>query len=257
MKIIFGNVILFTGIVFSIIHLEQGLKSYWDFVAFFVVVFGTIAVSLMTSPAMKIRTILRQILSSLENPAAKREDAIHNAVNVLRGKRPSGVANRIDQRILLDGVELVRLGFSVEKIQTILVDRIEKITDDHMMIANWVRGLSKYPPAFGLVGTVLGLIHLMRGLAVGSDPKETGIRMAIALVATLYGLILSNAFINPVGERIRSNILEEVTLAEISLKAVLMLKTRVNLVEAQEHLSSYLTSENTKLDILTNYLEAS
>lgn len=257
MKIIIGNIVLFSGILFSIVHLEQGLSSYWDFVAFFVVVFGTIAVSLMTSPAMRAKTIFRQILSSLENPAAKREDAILNAVSVLKGKRPNGVATRIDQRILIDGVELVRLGFTLEKIQTILLDRIEKITDDHMMIANWVRGLSKYPPAFGLVGTVLGLIHLMRGLANGSDPKETGIRMAIALVATLYGLILANAFINPVGERIRSNIWEEVTLAEISLKTILMLKQKVNLVEAQEHLSSYLTSDSAKLDILTNYLEAS
>jgi len=251
MKIIIGNIILFLGIFLSIIHLEQGISSYWDFVAFFVVIFGTIAVSLMTSPAMRIRIIIRQLLSSFQNPSAKRESAINNAVKVLNGEKfKSTINSRIDERILADGLELVKLGFSSEKIKTILEQRIDKSAEDHMMIANWVRGLAKYPPAFGLVGTVLGLIHLMRGLAEGSDPKETGIRMAIALVATLYGLILSNAFINPVGERIRNNILEEINLCEISVKSVLMFKENTNLLEAQEFLSSYLAAGSEKLNLL-------
>jgi chemotaxis protein MotA len=251
MKIVVGNIILFLGIFVSIVHLEQGLTSYWDFVAFFVVIFGTFAVSLMTSPAMRTRIILRQLFSSFQNPAAKRESAINNAVSVLKGQKFNSTINsRIDERILADGLELVKLGFSSEKIKLILEQRIEKSADDHMMIANWFRGLAKYPPAFGLVGTVLGLIHLMRGLAEGSDPKETGIRMAIALVATLYGLILSNAFINPIGERIRNNILEEINLCEISVQSVLMLKDQTNLLEAQEFLSSYLATGAQKLNLL-------
>lgn len=52
------------------------------------------------------------------------------------------------------------------------------------------------------MGTVLGLVNLMRGISAGLDAKDTGVQMAVALVATFYGLIFANLIVNPAGEAI-------------------------------------------------------
>jgi chemotaxis protein MotA len=257
MKIILGFIVITVGFYVSLEHLNQGIKQFWDVIAFAMVVFGTIAVSIMTIPSLRIRHTFLIMKRGLASNHGLREDAIANAVNVMQGKTPTATAERIDQKILVDGLELMRLGFSTDKIRDLLLDRIEKYTDDVMTVAQWVRALSKYPPAFGLAGTVLGLIHLMKGLSEGTDPKETGLRMAIALVATFYGIVVANVFVNPIGDRIMSNAKEDQNLAEISLNAILMMSERVNYIEMLEQMNNYIPGQSRKLSLTDSFSEAS
>ncbi len=257
MKIILGFFIISTGFYIALDHLNQSIGQFWDVIAFAMVVFGTVAVSVMTMPSLKIRHTLNIFLKGVGNNHGLREDCIQNSLNLIKGHEPSGDIKRIDQKILVDGLELLRLGFSTEKIQDILVERIEKYTDDSVTVAQWIRGLSKYPPAFGLAGTVIGLIHLMQGLSEGADPKESGIRMAVALVATFYGIVMANILINPVGDRMMSNIKEDQNLAEISLNAIVMISQRTNYVEAMEQMNNHVPNQHKKLSFNYGALEAS
>ena len=83
--------------------------------------------------------------------------------------------NSISKQILRDGEELISLGFSIDEIQTILQERLFFITEKERETANFST-VFKYPPAFGLVGTVLGLVNLMRAITEGLDPSETGVK---------------------------------------------------------------------------------
>jgi chemotaxis protein MotA len=258
MKLLLGIIVINFAFYKAAIFLNQGLSNFSDEVAFVVVILGVFAVSIMTSPSLKAKQIIFHILSAFRSNSGKREDSINNGVNILMGKHPNPKKiSRIDQKILMDGIELVKLNFSEEKIQTVLESRINKFLDDGMAMTGWIKSLGKYPPAFGLAGTVLGLIHMMRGLAESSDPKETGLRMSIALLATLYGIILSNMIILPLSERMKSNIIEDVNLCEISLNAIMLYKRKANIIEAQENLNAFVFSENKKLDLLTPLMEAS
>jgi len=257
MKIIIGFIIITAGFYISLQHLDQSINQFWDIIAFSMVIFGTIAVSVMTMPSLKLKHTLLIFFKGIGSNHGLREECIKNSISLMKGEAPSGEIKRIDQKILVDGLELLRLGFNTEKIQTILLDRIEKYTDDSITVAQWVRGLSKYPPAFGLAGTVMGLIHLMKGLGEGVDPKETGLRMAIALVATFYGLLVANVLVNPIGDRITSNIKEDQNLAEISLNAILMLSERTNYVEVVEQMNNYVPSQYKKLSFDYGEAEAS
>ena len=131
--------------------------------------------------------------------------------------------NSISKQILRDGEELISLGFSIDEIQTILQERLFFITEKERETANFFNGLAKYPPAFGLVGTVLGLVNLMRAITEGLDPSETGVKMALALVATLYGLIVANFIIAPIGEGINKRVGVDQFQGEICLQAILLL----------------------------------
>ncbi|WP_372655000.1 motility protein A [Halobacteriovorax sp.] len=254
MKVVIGMILASFGLWASAEHLGQNIAQYWDVVAFLMVILGTISVAVVTLPTLNLKTIFREILNSVSFSNKKREKAIANSVEVLNMNYPTEKTNRLDKTILRDGIELAKLGFDSKSIENILTERVINYSHDCRSISSWLIGLSKYPPAFGLAGTIFGLTNLMRSLSQGADPKEIGLSMAIALVATLYGVLLSNLFINPIGERIKSNIAENEILCEISIKTILMLKSKTNLLEAQEVLNGYLVSSNKRYDFLSNKL---
>jgi len=253
-KVILGLIIAGLGLWASSEHLNQNFTQYWDVVAFFMVVLGTFAVAIITMPPFKVRIILKEVFSALKPTSDKRECALRNSLEVLNFNYPTGKVNSFDKLILKDGIELAKLGFSDKKIEQILNERVQNYSNDGLSISTWLIGLSKYPPAFGLAGTIFGLTNLMRSLSQGAEPKEIGISMAIALVATLYGVILSNLLISPLGERIKGNIIENEVLCEISIKTILMLKRGTNLIEAQECLNNYIANTNKKFDFISNKL---
>lgn len=255
MKILIGFLVISLGFFVALDHLGQQLHEFWDVIAFSVVGCGTFAVSIISMPSLKLKHILRILINSLRGNDGLRDECIQNATSLVQGNEPTGKAKRIDQKILVDGMELLQFGFSPDRVFEILSERIEKYTDDSLTIAHWVKNLSKYPPAFGLAGTVLGLVHLMNGLSEGTDPKETGVRMAVALVATLYGILGANVLINPIGDRILANVVEDQNLAEISLKAIVAISMSQNYVETLEELNNFVPSQHSKLTFNVGLLD--
>ena len=110
-----------------------------------------------------------------------------------------------------------------------------------------MKSLAKYPPAFGLMGTVLGLVNIMKGLAKATDAAGLGVEMSVALVATMYGLLVANFVVNPIGEILNKKSEEEEEYAEIALQAILLLSSKSSLLESQEILNS-MVPDNNKLD---------
>src|SRR5690606_36274297 len=82
----------------------------------------------------------------------------------------------------------------------LLTERIYRARQRDEEIVNFFRRLAKYPPALGLVGSVIGLVSLMRSVGQGADASQVGLNMALALIATLYGLALSNFVLAPISE---------------------------------------------------------
>lgn len=229
-------------------HLQQELKEYWDFVAFFVVILGTAAVMFITFPALPVGYVVRRFLEKFlfTSTSAKKHGEICLAYVIEKKIEKS---QTIELKLLNDGLELMGLGFGRDKIIELLSQRFEVYTTKINTLTSWFKRNAKYPPAFGLAGTVLGLIHLMRGISGGIDTKETGIRMAVALVATFYGLLISNLILNPIGEWLQEELKKDQLKAEMSINSVILMLEGASHVEAQEAINSYLSgSEKIKID---------
>lgn len=254
MNFVFGLIISFVCFSLASIHLEQGWKNYYDFVALAVVIGGTISVLFITRPRKGYKFIIDNLY---ENVFKFKKNKVDFAKKCLEFSQTKNInilnLKNIEQKILKDGFEMIDLGFDKEKIETILSDKYVSYKKSITLISSWIKRCAKYPPAFGLGGTVLGLIHLMNGLAQGSNPKETGIRMAVALVATFYGLILSNVILNPLSESMNEKIKSDEDLVEMALKTVINIKDGYNDLEMQESLNSFLIDEEEKLDIMSSY----
>lgn len=233
----------------SMVHLQQTFMSYWDAVAFFVVFGGTIAVALATLPFSVYHEIWDSLKRLVRLEKWDTTDLAKDCVQLVQGVQ-SNIAvfepksQGLPGEVLRDGFELITLGFSPEKVVDILDERIHQSWERSQRVANALRSLAKYPPAFGLTGTVLGLVTLMRSVSEGAGARETGMQMAIALVATMYGLLIANLVINPAGESILKFAVDEKKRAEMAVQGVFLAAQRVPLLEAQESLNSYLSKPN-------------
>lgn len=254
-----GLFVAFASLTAAIAHLNQTFLSYYDFVAFVMVFGGTIAVALITLPWELRREIFSRALELLRRKSVDRSQLIRDCLavnrNTLNGIFHPPAEKKGPYALLRDGVELIQLGLQPDKIEIILKERLYQGTERARYVANAIRGMSKYPPAFGLAGTVLGLVHLMRGVSEGMSPQDTGIRMAIALVATFYGLLVANLLVNPFGDAIFKNAYEDEKLGEIALQSVMLAAERTSLLEAQELLNSYVPSAN-RVDLISSNIDS-
>lgn len=254
MMYLLGLAIAAASLVASVIHLGQSAESYFDFVAVAMVLGGTVAVAIITMPWDQRREIRMRFFELFSRHAPDRKRLLQqcmsvneNALNGVFSYTPT--EKGLAQEILRDGVEMIQLGLAPDKIHAMLKERLFQGSERTRTISASIRSLAKYPPAFGLVGTVLGLVHLMHGVSDGMSPQETGIRMAVALVATFYGLLVANLIVNPIGEAIAKNAVVEEKMGEIAVQAVLLAADRVNLLEAQEMLNSYVDASE-RIDVL-------
>jgi chemotaxis protein MotA len=240
----------------SVLHLKQDAANFWDFVGFVCVVGGTAAVAVITVPWQHRRIVFKSVLS-LFIPGKRNNRSIVSDCMVFISDSREGNVGHIQRNegmaaaTLHDGAELIGLGFSKERVHEILEERIHQSFERYQSVANSVRALSKYPPAFGLAGTVLGLVTLMRSVSGGADAKQTGAMMAIALMATFYGLLVANMIVNPAGEHMLKTAVVERKNAEIALHAVILQLEGVTLLEAQEILNSYVSPEQ-RVNVMTD-----
>lgn len=254
-----GIIIAGIAMFASVKHLGQDISSYYDVVALSVVLGGTFAVTVVTIPWEFSKDIFKGIGFLLGKRNSSMKTVVADCINFIQqasqGVYNSPKSTRLYHKILSDGFELTGLGLSSDRIEQILIERVQNYSKRQKKVANALRSLAKYPPAFGLMGTVLGLVNVMQGVSHGVDGKETALKMAIALVATMYGLIVSNLIINPAGEMILKRANEEESQGEIAINATLLLKERASLLESQELLNSFVSDEH-RVNILDGYNEA-
>jgi len=246
--------IAIVSIYLAINHLGQTFASYFDFVAFVMVIGGTFAVSVAIFPWEYKRDLFQSFKMIIVKEEAKYKRVIENCLQLLRGgtkeiTKMNLTRESLYERLLLDGVDMLDLSFNQTRLEHILREKLFHSAKRYRRIANALRSLAKYPPAFGLSGTVLGLVNIMKGLNSGLDAKHVAMEMSLALVATFYGLLIANLFINPAGELVLKKAQEEEDLGEIALQTLLMLNKNASILEAQEVLNS-LAPEEQRIDIV-------
>ncbi len=241
-----GIILASICIVLSIKVLGLSPENFFDEVAAFIVIGGTIAVGIILMPWQHwkhlIGYVVGLIFPKIYNPKNVVRECMRYAEALQEGGSHQVKLKGLPRDVLNDGQELLNLGFGRDDIEEILQQRISYHVNRTEKIASGFRNLSKYPPAFGLMGTVFGLVELMRAITEGLDPSQTGSKMAIALVATLYGLVMANLIVSPIAESISKRAKQDTELAVICLEAVLMVSENQSLVKVQEFMNSHLAS---------------
>jgi chemotaxis protein MotA len=243
-----GYLLGIVSIYASLKLLGQSVALYYDEIAMVMVVGGTLCVTLITFSPREIVGMAKLLVARTKTNWAL--DIISQFVTLskLAQSAPGRIAVALeDQRVdpfIKEGVELILAGFTHEEVETVLSERMYTKRIQQEASSGVLKSLSKYPPAFGLMGTVLGLVSVMRGMSEGSTPEETGLRMSVALVATLYGLIMANFILLPTSEALLTKVKTSVAMDRLIIEGILLLKERASPLLVQEVLNSYVMGED-------------
>lgn len=143
----------------------------------------------------------------------------------------------VEDRFLRLGLQLLIDGADEDVVRDTMEIELAATDERHKTAIGFYRGLGAYAPTFGMVGTVIGLINMLGNL---TDPSQLGKGMAVALLTTLYGVLIGNLAFNPIAARLER--LNEVEMAamDVALDGILTIRGGASPRGLIERLESYL-----------------
>lgn len=245
-----GIIGLFAAIAigaFSIMDSTKNPMIFADVHGIVLVIGGTITVGLLSfnwkSIWMAIKIVTRKTLGSERVEYLGTIEVIVQIAEAYRRdpKSVQSVIKPTTHPFIKDGVKLlVDYGFSYDELADVLTNALrgkKKRDDDEIKV--W-QTMSRFPPAFGLLGATLGMISLLQTLGEPGAQDRIGPAMATALVATFYGLVVANLFLIPISEKLTTVSKADITLREIIKEGIMLVHEKKHPLFIKEYLKSFL-----------------
>ncbi len=146
----------------------------------------------------------------------------------------------IDDQFLRKGVQLVVDGTDPELVRSIMEVELFAIEERHHVGSSIFETAGGYAPTMGIIGTVMGLIHVLGNM---SDPNSLGPAIAVAFMATLYGVGSANVLWLPLGAKLANLSKKESTLRLLMIEGIVSLQAGYNPILIRERLSAFLNPD--------------
>ncbi len=235
------------AVVYGIVSGDQGfaaLGNFWDMPSFLITVIGSLMCLLTMSDSFgAFVNSLKSFLLTTKVPARNEGEVIHNIIDLANVARKEGLlqleeaAADIDDDFLKKGIMLIVDGTDQELVSSILETELDCIEQRHNKIISFWDNLAAMGPAWGMIGTLIGLINMLKLL---DDPSSIGPNMAVALITTLYGSLLANWIGIPIATKLRAINRTEITMKEVICEGVLSIQAGENPRVIEEKLKSFL-----------------
>ncbi len=147
------------------------------------------------------------------------------------------VTKDIDDPFIVRGIQMAVDGTDPELIEQVMTNDLENLADRHDAGKALLDTVGKYAPAFGMIGTLVGLVIMLKNM---DDPSAIGPGMAVALLTTMYGAIIANALALPLADRLARRSAEEVLYRTIIIKGVMSIQSGDNPRIVEQKLRTYL-----------------
>lgn len=236
--IIAGFIFIVTGILVS-----GSLDGYYDLPSIMIVVGGTIAAVMVSYPFQRLMSIAKVAKSLFITTEESPQDIIDRIIDLANTARKEGLlaleeaAYEIDNSFLQKGVLLIVDGTDPELVKDILETELNYINERHQEGQGIFETMGSMAPAFGMIGTLIGLINMLKDL---DDPSTLGPSMSVALVTTFYGSLLANLLFIPMSIKLKYKSSREILLKEIMLEGMLSIQAGENPRIIEEKLMAFL-----------------
>lgn len=239
------------AVVYGIVSGDQGfaaLENFWDFPSFLIVIVGCLMCMMTMSENIgDFVGKLKSFLLTTKVSESSEGDVIHKIIDLANVARKEGLlqleeaAEGIDDEFLKKGIMLIVDGTDQELVSSILETELNCIEQRHNKICNFWDALAAMGPAWGMIGTLIGLINMLRDL---SDFASIGPNMSTALITTFYGSVLANWICAPVASKLKSKNGEEMMVKEIEIEGLLSIQAGENPRVIEEKLKSFLAPKD-------------
>ena len=247
---IIGLVVAFAMMLLGIMTGDDGvagIKYFWDFKSV-LITFGGAFFSTMAAYSMKdyiagLKSFLLIFKSSTQNIP----EMITKIIDLSNVARKEGllsleeVASELDDEFLKKGILLIVDGTDPELVRAILETELISTEERHKKKISFWQDLGSMGPAWGMIGTLIGLILMLQNM---SDASAIGPAMSVALITTLYGSILANWICSPVANKLKAYNADEIMLKEIMIEGLLSIQAGENPRVIEEKLKSFLAPKD-------------
>ena len=222
------------------------LHSMWDTASFIITIGGSIAGTLASFKLADfingIKSIKLIFKDEVQDPAV----VINQIISLSNTARKEGLlaleeaANGIEDDFLKKGIMLVVDGTDPELVRGIMETDLACVESRHKAkIAVWEKW-AELGPAWGMIGTLIGLINMLKNL---EDSSTIGPNMAVALVTTFYGSLIANWLCAPFANKLKANNELELTLKTLIIEGLLSIQAGENPRVIEEKLKSFLSPD--------------
>ncbi len=239
---IIGFVVAIGAVIMSITA-NGPLSAFWDPGSAFIVIGGTLAATLINYPLNDVLGIGGVLKNALFYKAPSPGETIKQLVHFAEMARREGIlflekemAN-IEDPFLKQGLQLAVDGTEPDLMRSIMSTEISYLQERHSIGAGIFDTMGAFAPAFGMIGTLIGLVLMLGSM---EDPSSIGPAMAVALITTFYGAVMANIFFLPIAGKLKVRSSQEVLIKEIIMEGILSMQSGDNPRIVEQKLISFV-----------------
>ncbi len=239
------------GVVTTITPKEYHL--FLDLPALFLVIGGTLGVAAFTVQLDRVGVLLKAFFIRLiKGKRVNQQDLVKEVMIAAelyrKGEGLLEISNKCTDHFFKEGLILFNDNIlKGEELIDVLSDRVRNMNAHYLEEAARFKNLAKFPPAYGLMGTVLGMIALLSNLGGADAMKMIGPAMGTCLIATFMGIVMANVFILPIGDSLADNAKEIHQKNKMIVEGIRLITLKTNPIIVAERLNSFLLP-NERLD---------
>lgn len=238
-----------TALILISISSNSGLGQFFDGPSLIITLFGSFSAMLISFPMSAMKKVPSLLKKLLLTPDDDRQELIDTITNLAKKSRSEGVLaieddiKELDNRVLVYGLQMVVDGSEFDTIEEILSVEMEQTEDRHSIGQQVFLAWGESAPAFGMIGTLIGLIAMLGDL---QDPSLIGSGMATALLTTFYGSFLANMIFLPIAKNLEIQTANEMKTHEMIIEGVLALQRGDNPRLIEQKLQSFISHADQK-----------
>ncbi|MBI4230907.1 MAG: MotA/TolQ/ExbB proton channel family protein [Planctomycetes bacterium] len=221
----------------------QNMGMYWDWSSAMLVYGGTFGSVFVGFPFSDVVQVFKVAINAFRHKPVSPVRIINDMVRYAEVARRDGilalesVTGEITDEFMVKGIQLAVDGTDPALIESILSTELDWIMERHRKGKQIFDTLAKYAPAYGMLGTLIGLVAMLKNL---TDPAAIGPGMALALLTTMYGALGAYFVFIPVADKLDNRSREEYFVKQIVIRGVLSIQSGDNPRIVEQQLKTFL-----------------
>lgn len=213
---------------------------------------GTIAATMISYPMHELRSVFKVLIIVLRTEKLYAKEDLEELLEVSK-LMFQGQLQKADERLktiknpfLRTGIQLVLDGSTSEDIASLMQWRISRLRARERADAQIFRTMAAFAPAFGMLGTLVGLINMLYAMDAAAI-DQIGRNMALAMITTLYGIVMANLLFKPVALKLERRTEQRVMLMNMVVEGIMMMHEKRSPAFMREAMSSFLAQYKDEL----------
>lgn len=235
------------GLILSAILMGGDFSLFVNIPGIMIVVGGTLSATLLTFPLNDVLSAFKAAVFVFSSKQDNPNDMVFTMIELCKITRKEGLVGlsktKTDHAFVAKACMLISDGAEESIISDTLTIEIDAMKERHFIVQDVFTKMNAYAPAFGMIGTLIGLVQMLANLA---DPSSVGPAMGVALLTTFYGAVLAFMIFGPIAGKLKSITAKEVMNLQIIFDGASAITQDANPRMVYEKLSSYIPSSQRK-----------